>query len=466
MPFGRQPSAGFGGGLTPRQPLGSSSTKGDLPSWDSWLEHSLRILGDSKLQRYLHPASVEALSPGEVELSHDSWSAWLEEMAPQSKTSPMQSPLEGRRTLMLFSSNDYLGLSMHPEVCAAAAANARQHGIGVRSSPLVAGFSHIHAALEAALARLKGTEDCLLFSSGFSANVSVMGALASDPEVDVFSDEFNHASIIDGLRVAARGRTHVYRHNDMHHLDSLLNENRTKGRRQLVITDSLFSMDGDFANMKDLAGLRRRHGFCLAIDEAHATLVCGHSGGGAAEAAGVGNEVDIHIGTLSKAVGGHGGFVACSRQAKAWLLNKGRSFVYSTALPGPLAAAALQALQVAQRESWRRQHLWELVRRFAAAVGVTAHSPIIPIVLGSEQAALQASSALLREGFHVPAIRPPTVPEGTCRLRVALSAAHSFSDVDRLATAIKAIGLPDQTVSGPPASAGETERPKALAARL
>jgi len=187
--------------------------------------------------------------------------------------------------------------------------------------------------------------------------------------------------------------------------------------------------------------LRERYGFLLALDEAHATLVCGHNGGGAAEAAGVSCQVDLHIGTLSKAIGSHGGFVACSSTMKAWLLNAGRSYVYSTALPAPVVAAATAAIRVAKRESWRQQHVWNCVHRFGARLGIPTQSPIIPIVIGSEADALRVSGALLQMGFHVPAIRPPTVPPGTCRLRVALSAAHSYEDVDALADAILSLGI-------------------------
>uniref|UniRef100_A0A061RME3 8-amino-7-oxononanoate synthase n=1 Tax=Tetraselmis sp. GSL018 TaxID=582737 RepID=A0A061RME3_9CHLO len=407
-----------------------------LNSWQQWISESLAQLQSRKQRRFLRPATVSSISPVEVLIGREDWNSWLGELSTLGEAPVLEQGEEKQRSLVLFSSNDYLGLSTHPEICRAASECATLYGLGVRSSPLVAGFSHLHSDLEAALAQLKGTEDCLLFSSGFSANLSSVGALAADPQVDVFSDELNHASIIDGARLAARGRVDVYRHNDTGHLEDLLKAKRSSGRRQLVVTDSLFSMDGDFAELKALAALRRKYGFLLAVDEAHATLVCGPGGGGAAEAAGVASEVDLHIGTLSKAVGAHGGFVACSSQAKAWLLNKGRAYVYSTALPAPVAAAALEAVGVAAREPWRRRHLWDLVERFGRAAGVAAHSPIVPVIFGSEERALRASGALLREGFHVPAIRPPTVPQGTCRLRVALSAAHSTEQVDALAEAI------------------------------
>lgn len=187
-------------------------------------------------------------------------------------------------------------------------------------------------------------------------------------------------------------------------------------------------------------------------DEAHATLVCGERGGGAAEAFGVSSDVDVHVGTLSKAFGALGGFVATSRQMKQFLANRGRALVYSTALPVPVVAAAQSALAVSQCEAWRRQHLWSLVRRLGDGLGVAADSPIVPLVIGPEADTLALASRLLQAGFHVPAIRPPTVPAGTCRLRVSLSAAHSFQDVDRLIAAMQSCGAsfkPLQSVHAP-----------------
>jgi 8-amino-7-oxononanoate synthase len=252
----------------------------------------------------------------------------------------------------------------------------------------------------------------------------------------------------------------------------------------LVVTDSLFSMDGDLADLAALAGLRARYGFLLAVDEAHATLVCGERGGGAAEQFGVADQVgrlrcrrrhggggclqlplplpcegvqwaparlqqpwvvgaaqvDVHIGTLSKAFGCLGGFVACSSRLRSLLLNKGRNVVFSTALPAPVVGAALAALKAGQLEGWRRRHLHALQRRVAQALGVVVTSPIVPLVVGSNEEALRLSGELLARGFHVPAIRPPTVPVGTARLRLSLSAAHSLQDVDDLVAALKACG--------------------------
>ncbi|GLC45878.1 hypothetical protein PLESTM_001796000 [Pleodorina starrii] len=374
--------------------------------------------------------------------------------------------------LRLFSLNDYLGLASHPEVAQAAARVALRAGMGPRSSALVAGYTHSHRQLEEGLAALKGTQDCLLFPTGFAANLAIMTSLSyaapaavatagasgsgssssgssSSSGLAIYSDELNHASIIDGARLASRGgggdngavQLHVYRHNDLAHLEELLAATPA-GVRRLVVTDSLFSMDGDFADLRGLVALRRRQPFLLAVDEAHATLVCGEGGGGAAEALGVGHEVDLHVGTLSKAFGALGGFVACSSHFKSLLLNRGRALVYSTSLPLPTVEAAAAALRVSQRESWRRAHVWSLVRRLGEGLGVPALSPVVPLVVGPEGPTLDLSSRLLRAGLHVPAIRPPTVPAGTCRLRVSLSAAHSYDDVDELIGLVRQSGVP------------------------
>ena len=396
-------------------------------------------------------------------------------------------------TLTLFSTNDYLGLSTHPRVRAAAARAAASLGCGPRASALVPGaYTTAHRELERALARLKGTEDALLFPSGFAANAAAMAALCGDggeggaaSTVVVFSDELNHASIVDGARLAARGsgnsssgspssqssprvKVVVYPHNDVAFLDRALSDERVvpRGARALVVTDSLFSMDGDAADLRALARLRRRHGFLLVIDEAHATLVCGARGGGAAEAllggapgGGEGGEggsvsssssfsssdVDVHVGTLSKAFGAHGGFVACSARVRSLLANAGRPFAFSTALPAPAVAAALAALEVAAFDAAEgralRARVWGHARRLGEALGVPVSSPIVPLILGGEREALAASGFLLDRGLHVPAIRPPTVPRGTSRLRVSLSAAHRDEDVGRLIEALRELGF-------------------------
>ncbi|KAL2630600.1 hypothetical protein R1flu_015286 [Riccia fluitans] len=348
--------------------------------------------------------------------------------------------------LCLFSGNDYLGLSGHPSVRAAAAKAAVECGMGPRGAALICGYTDYHRRLELALADLKHTEDCLLCPTGFAANMAVMTALAGIPKgtlppvmraYAVFSDSFNHASIIDGVRLAQKsGQVEVfqYKHSDMVHLEKLLQE--CKLERKVVVTDSLFSMDGDFAPMKALADLRRKYNFLLIVDDAHGTLVCGDDGGGVAEAFSVEREVDIYVGTLSKAFGCHGGFIATSRKWKQWIQSRGRSFIFSTALPIPVVAAAYAAISVAREEKWRQRILWERVRQLSVGLGVDLVSPIAPIIIGSADEAVSASRELLKSGFHVFAIRPPTVPDGSSRLRITLSAAHTEADLQALMAAL------------------------------
>ena len=361
----------------------------------------------------------------------------------------------GARALLGFAGNDYLGLAGHPEVRRAASAAAGRFGMGPRGSPLTCGHSTLHETLELELARLKKTEAAALFPSGFAANTGSLAALAGRPDASVFSDALNHASIVDGCRLAARGGAEVsiYRHLDLAHLEELL-EGCTRPLK-LVVTDGVFSMDGVLADLRGLARLRKRHGFLLVVDEAHGTLVLGEgAGGGAAQVAGAEADVDLAVGTLSKAFGAQGGFVACSALLKRLLVSRARSYIFSTALPLPSVAAALAALRVARQEGdGLRARLARnvcLLRELLGgrggssteqALGGRATSPIIPIipiVVGSEEAALRASALLREQGFHVPAIRPPTVAPGTCRLRIALSAAHSEREVRALAAALLA----------------------------
>jgi 8-amino-7-oxononanoate synthase len=344
--------------------------------------------------------------------------------------------------MTLFSTNDYLGLSAHPEVRAAAAEAAERWGLGPRGSALVCGYTEQHEALEAELALWKDAESALLFPTGFATNVAVLTALAGNAETAIFSDASNHASIIDGCRMAARSgaQVHVYRHCDLGHLDALLAA--SPARRRLIVTDTLFSMDGDLAPLAGLAELKERHGAWLVVDEAHATLILGERGGGAVERAGVGDAVDVHVGTLSKAFGCQGGFAACSRDVRTWLLNEGRPYVFSTALPLPVVAAARAALRVRRDEPGIVARLDRYVETLRRATGRDGVAPIVPVVLGTEERALAAFERLLEEGLFVPAIRPPTVPPGTSRLRVTLSAAHEPEDVETLVRGLQALGVP------------------------
>jgi len=342
--------------------------------------------------------------------------------------------LDGRR-LKLFSSNDYLGLSSHPEVRTAASSAAAQVGMGPRGAALVCGHTTEHAALERELAALKGVESALLFPTGFQANLAVLGALGG-PDATFFSDALNHASIIDGCRLGRPRQVQVYRHRDTADLARRLAACGTP--RKVVVSDSVFSMEGRAAPLADLADLAEEHDATLVVDEAHATLVRGPAGAGLAAEVGVGDRVHFQVGTLSKAFGAQGGFVACDAPTRRWLLNVARPYIFTTALPLPVVAAARAALAIATRNDDLREALRINVERMGLALGVGPRdgSPIFPVVVGDNTAAVAESGRLLEAGFHVPAIRPPTVPEGTARLRIALSAAHAAADIEALAAAL------------------------------
>ncbi|KAK8969081.1 Long chain base biosynthesis protein 1c [Platanthera guangdongensis] len=446
-----------------------------MENWDRWVDAALSTLSASNLLRSVRPIVLSSSgdvsdeyetfdgpqhwdrTSVEVELEEETFREWLRDL-------PLPSGGEGRKEdgcvggkMLLFSGNDYLGLSTHPTVRMAAAKAAREHGMGPRGSALICGYTDYHRLLEGSLADLKKKEDCLLCPTGFSANMAFMSALGSvssllaasrkpsqEERIAVFSDALNHASIIDGIRLTERlGEVEVfiYRHCDMDHLNTMLC--RCKTRKKVVITDSLFSMDGDFAPLKELVHLRGKHGFLLVIDDAHASLVCGETGGGVPEMYMCESAVDICVGTLSKAAGCHGGFIACSNKWKQLIQSRGRSFIFSTSCPVPIAAASNAALFVGKKEKWRRQAIWRRVHEFRYLTGLPITSPIISIVIGGEESALLASRHMLLSGFHITAIRPPTVPPNSCRLRIALSAAHTSDDIRKLVAALsRCIKLP------------------------
>jgi 8-amino-7-oxononanoate synthase len=344
-----------------------------------------------------------------------------------------------KTSMRVFSGNDYLGLATHARTRRAAARAAQAFGCGPRSSALVCGYTTMHRALERALAELSETEECALFPSGFAANSTTLAAVCGAADVCVFSDALNHASIVDGCRLAKQSGAEVrtFAHLDYDDLERQLKA--CDAPRKVIVSDSLFSMDGDYADVDRLVKLKREHACLLVLDEAHATLVCGDRGGGVAQASGKCADVDVHVGTLSKAVGAHGGFVACSREMKRFLISRARGHMFSTALPAPVVAAALESLKVFAEEPSIRAKLWRNISRFNAALA-RSHlnmkplvSPIGSLVIGEAQDALEVSASLLRSGFHVPAIRPPTVAVGSSRLRIALSAAHDDRDIDDLA---------------------------------
>ena len=350
------------------------------------------------------------------------------------------------RALLNFASNDYLGLAADPRVIEAACSAARAFGWGAGASPLVSGWREPHERLAAALADFEGAEAVALFSSGFAANLGAIVTLVG-PGDAIYLDRLDHACLVDGARLS-RAKLRVYPHNDADRLEAILARDRGKFRRSLIATDGVFSMDGDLAPLGDLADLAGRFGAMLLVDEAHGTGVFGESGRGAAEALGVSGRVDVKVGTLSKALGSVGGFVAGSRRLVDWLINRARPLVYSTATPPPAAAAATRALEILRAEPWRRERLRSLadsLRSSLPGLGlpeVGPGGPIVPVVLGDPAETVARSARLVDRGCLVPAIRPPTVPEGTARLRISLTAAHSMEDLDRLRDALTGSSRP------------------------
>ncbi|HSP80489.1 MAG TPA: 8-amino-7-oxononanoate synthase, partial [Myxococcaceae bacterium] len=344
---------------------------------------------------------------------------------------PLESPQGpvvriGGETLVNFASNDYLGLASSPTVRAAATSAIEGLGVGSGASRLVVGDTSAHQRLESRLASFERSEAALLFNSGYAANVGPLQALLG-PQDAVFSDSLNHASLIDGCRLS-RARVVVYPHCDVEALDKALSS--TPARRRLVVTDTVFSMDGDHAPLRELVSVCRSHGAALLVDEAHATGVLGSRGAGLCDELGLEDAVDIRMGTLSKALGGMGAYICSSRSVVELVLNRARPLVFSTALPAALCAAAEAAVELVERDDSLRSRLWRNIRRFSdglRALGLPAEprSAIFPVILGEPEHALEASRALRAEGLLVKAIRPPTVPVGTSRLRFCLSAAHS-----------------------------------------
>ena len=348
----------------------------------------------------------------------------------------------GKR-LVNFSSNDYLGLASHPRVKAAAQAAIEEFHASAGSSRLICGNLEIHERLESRLACFKQKEAALVFSSGYAANLGIIPALAG-AEDQIFSDALNHASIIDGCRLS-RAQVFVYRHRDLNHLESLL-RGAPAARRRLLVSDAVFSMDGDVADLPGLTALAVAHDCLLMLDEAHATGVLGSTGSGIVEyfveqgrLAPGRDYVNVAMGTLSKALGSFGGFVACSASLREFLINKSRSFIFATALPPSAAGAALESLQLLREEPFRRESLWRNFDALKNCLGeggfdvMVSETPIVPLAFGAEAAALQMSERLTERGYFVPAIRPPSVPKGTSRLRITLCASHSLDEVEGLA---------------------------------
>jgi 8-amino-7-oxononanoate synthase len=346
------------------------------------------------------------------------------------------------RDFINFSSNDYLNLAADPRLARSAARAARRYGCGAGASALVSGRLPPLRALERILARWEGTEAALVFSSGYAANLAVVGTLAQAADA-IFSDALNHASLIDGCRLSRAG-VYVYRHADLNHLADLLK--RETARRRFIVSDSVFSMDGDLAPLAGLLELAERFDCVVLLDEAHATGVLGEHGRGLTDLLASGlfpSERIVKVGTLSKALGSQGGFVCGSRRLIAWLVNHARPYIFSTALAPPAAAAARCGVALVPAEPERRRHVLGLaehlrnaLRHLGKPIGASC-CQIVPLIVGDARAAASLAHRLEEQGLLAPAIRPPSVPEGTARLRISLSAGHSMEDVDRLIVALR-----------------------------
>ncbi|MBT0665455.1 8-amino-7-oxononanoate synthase [Geobacter pelophilus] len=347
--------------------------------------------------------------------------------------------------LLLLCSNNYLGLANHPMLKEAACRAIERYGVGSGAARLVSGNMELHEALERRIARFKGTEAALLFNSGYSANTGIIPALVGRGDI-VFSDRLNHASIVDGA-LLSRAKLVRYPHNDIGALRKLMMAHNSAGRK-LLVTDGVFSMDGDIAYLQQLVAIKKEFGAMLMVDDAHGTGVLGKHGRGSAEFCGVSQDVDLHMGTLGKALGSFGAYVAGKSELIEYLVNTSRSFIFSTALPPAVCAAALAAIDLVDsdegtvlREQLRRNT--SLFREQLSTAGFDlsgSATQIVPIMVGEAPLAMEFTRMLLDEGYFVQGIRPPTVPAGTCRLRCTVMATHTEDDLAGAAAAITRVG--------------------------
>ncbi len=351
--------------------------------------------------------------------------------------------VDGRAVINL-ASNNYLGLANHPRLNEAAAAAALELGAGTAAVRTIAGTFAIHRELERRFADFKHAASALLFQSGFTSNAGTVAAILGPDDV-IVSDRLNHASIVDGARLS-RAQIRVYEHADAGHADALLSEGARDGRRQLLITDGVFSMDGDIAPLPDLVAAAERHGAIMMVDDAHATGVLGAGGAGSVDHFGLAGRVDIQVGTLSKAIGVLGGFIAGPQHLTRWLRNRGRPYLFSTSAPPPVAAACLAALDVIADEPDRLRRLWANTERFKAGLaslgfdtGASA-TPITPVITRDEVATQGFAARLFDAGVFAPAIVFPTVARSAARVRTIVTAAHTDADLDEALAAFGAVG--------------------------
>jgi len=348
----------------------------------------------------------------------------------------------GGKKYLLLASNSYLGLSVDPRVIKAAGEALEKYGTGSGGSRLVSGSSDLHRQLEEKIASFKNTESAILFSSGYLANIGTISSVVG-PDDFVYSDELNHASIIDGCRLS-KANLRIYPHLDLQELNSMMLKD-TKPGKKLVVTDTVFSMDGDLVDLKQLTQLCERHNAMLLVDEAHATGVLGERGSGATEHFGVEENVPIVMGTLSKAVGSLGGYIAGSRELIDFIRNRVRSYIFDTSLPAPCLAASLKSIEIITDDKESREHLWDMIHMFKDGLQdlgynvIPSDSAIIPILIGDPEPTLQMADNLRKEGVFTPAVRPPSVAPGKCRIRTSLMSLHTEQHIEKALAAFKKV---------------------------
>ena len=344
--------------------------------------------------------------------------------------------IDNQRVLLL-SSNNYLGLADHPALKTAMIKAIERYGVGSGASRLISGNMALHETLEKTLADFKDTEAALVFNSGYTANVGLIPCLAR-PGDFILADRLNHASLIDGCRLS-KATFHMYRHKEMDHLEMLLKKKQSQrlGRHQIfIVTDGVFSMDGDLTPLPDIMNLAERYSATVILDDAHGTGVMGSHGHGTIEHFSLEGQDVIQMGTLSKAVGVFGAYVTGRRDLITYLINKSRSFLYTTALPPAIAAAAIAALEIIQKEPERRAALWENQDHFVNGLKrlgyklISCETPIMPVLIGETSLTAQIANGLLEAGVYAPAIRPPTVPKGSSRIRTTVMATHTKDQLD------------------------------------
>lgn len=365
----------------------------------------------------------------------------------------MQGPVVSidRKKVILLSSNNYLGLAGHPEVIKAQIRASEEFGAGSGASRLISGNMLLHEKLERKIADFKGTESAIVFPTGYMANVGAISAMAGEGDV-IVCDKLNHASIIDGARLSG-ALLRTYPHKNLERLEAILEKSSSRSRgKRLVITDGVFSMDGDIAPIREIIEISQRFDAILMLDDAHATGVLGKNGKGTCEHLGIKDGVHIQMGTLSKALGNLGGYVAGSKTLIEYIRNKARSFIYSTALPPAIAGGSIKAIEIIETGAGLRDRLWAGVERFRNALReagfniMDTRTQIIPVYTGNALSTMKAADFLLKKGVFAPGIRPPTVPRMKCRIRTSLMATHTEEHIDMAIEAFR--GLRDEEGKG------------------